>query len=82
MDIRRIVGRNVRRLRKENGWSQERLALECGIHRTYIGDVERGERNISVVNVHRIAQALGVEPWVLLRFEDPTKRSAAGERVE
>jgi transcriptional regulator with XRE-family HTH domain len=50
----------VRELRKEKGLSQESLALACELDRTYIGGVERGERNISLVNIHLIAAALGV----------------------
>ena len=51
-------GQAVRRLRTARGLSQERLAEEVGIHRTYIGDVERGLRNIGLLNVDRIARAL------------------------
>ena len=53
-------GAAVRRLRRERGWSQEELADRVGIHRTYIGDVERGRRNIGLVNIGRIASALRV----------------------
>ena len=59
-DIRTVFGRRVRLLRKRNGLSQEKLALRCGLDRTYIGGVERGERNIGILNVERIAQGLGV----------------------
>jgi len=52
-------GRTVRRLRENKGLSQEKLAALAGIHRTYIGDVERGTRNIALVNMTRIAKALG-----------------------
>ena len=52
-------GLTVRRLRENKGLSQEKLAELAGIHRTYIGDVERGTRNIAVVNMTRIAKALG-----------------------
>ena len=52
-------GRTVRRLRENKGLSQEKLAELAGIHRTYIGDVERGTRNIALVNMTRIAKALG-----------------------
>jgi transcriptional regulator with XRE-family HTH domain len=51
-------GRAIRRLRTARGLSQERLAEDVGIHRTYIGDVERGLRNIGLLNVDRIARAL------------------------
>ena len=53
-------GERVRELRKDKGLSQEALALACDLDRTYIGSVERGERNISLVNIHLIADALGV----------------------
>lgn len=55
-----LFGTRLRELRQDKGLSQEALALACGLDRTYIGGVERGERNISLVNIHRIAQALGV----------------------
>jgi transcriptional regulator with XRE-family HTH domain len=51
----------VRELRKRKQLSQETLALACNLDRTYIGGVERGERNISLVNIHKIAEALGVD---------------------
>lgn len=53
-------GNRVRELRKRKGISQETLALICELDRTYIGGVERGERNISLINIHVIANALGV----------------------
>lgn len=53
-------GERLRALRKQKGLSQETLALACNLDRTYIGGVERGERNISLVNIHKIAGALGV----------------------
>lgn len=66
MDIRRVVGRNVRRIRQERGWSQEQLAFECDIHRTYISGVERGVRNPTVVVLQQIAETLGVPAAKLL----------------
>tara|TARA_B100000315_G_scaffold246160_1_gene273149 strand:+ start:106 stop:330 length:225 start_codon:yes stop_codon:yes gene_type:complete len=59
-------GENVRRLRKENGLSQEKLAEVCNLHRTYIGAVERGERNICLKNIIQIAAAFGIKPAELL----------------
>lgn len=53
-------GARVRELRKQKGLSQEALALACGLDRSYVGGVERGERNISLMNIHRIAAALGI----------------------
>lgn len=60
------VGRTVRRLREKCEMSQEELASIAGLHRTYVGSVERGERNISLENIVRLARALGVRPSMLL----------------
>ena len=59
-DVKATFGRRVRSLRKRAGLSQEQLALRCGLDRTYVGGVERGERNISIVNIEKIARALGL----------------------
>lgn len=67
MDVQRRVGHNVKRYRKLRGFSQEGLAFECGLHRTYISGVERGIRNPTVVVLERIATALKVPAWQLLR---------------
>lgn len=64
--LQRAVGANVRRLREGRGLSQEAFALELDYHRTYIGGVERGERNLTLQTVERFAAALGVTPWELL----------------
>jgi transcriptional regulator with XRE-family HTH domain len=56
----------MRRLRAERGLSQEALAHECGINRTYLSGVERSERNVSIDNIARIARGLKVRPWTLL----------------
>ncbi len=55
------IGNNITQLRKSKGWTQEELAFECQLHRTYIGSVERGERNIAILNLFKIANALEVE---------------------
>lgn len=62
-----MVAANVRRLRKAQGLSQEGFAEACGLHRTYVGAIERAERNVSIDNIERIAQALGVEGWEMLK---------------
>lgn len=64
---RETLALNLIRLRKERGWTQEALAYECDLHRTYIGDIERHARNVTIDNVEKIASALGVETWVLLK---------------
>lgn len=60
-------GDNVRRARVSLGLSQEELADRCGLHRTYVGGIERGERNLGLLNVLRIASALGCSPGSLLK---------------
>jgi transcriptional regulator with XRE-family HTH domain len=66
-DPRKVVGATIRRLREKSNLSQEQLAAESRLHRTYIGSVERGERNVSLENIVRIAHALSVKPSELLR---------------
>lgn len=65
--MRSVFAANMHRLRVAKGWSQERLADICGLHRTYIGSVERAERNISIDNIEAIANALEVPAHELLR---------------
>lgn len=74
MDVRKRVGRNLQRFRKERGLSQEALAFDCGLHRTYISGVERGVRNPTIVVLERIAVALKVPASILLE-ELPPKHS-------
>lgn len=64
------LGRAIRELRADARVSQEEFAARCGLHRTYIGGIERGERNVSFANLIRIAEALGKRPSeLLLRYE-------------
>jgi transcriptional regulator with XRE-family HTH domain len=67
-DPRILFGVRLIELRKAKGWSQERLSLESGVARSYLGGVERGQRNIALVNICRLAEALAVSPAELLRF--------------
>lgn len=67
MDIVKVFGDNVREYRKIMGFSQEKLAEESGLHRTYIGDIECYRRSISLGNIQKIAKALKVEPYKLLK---------------
>ncbi len=64
--LRARLGRTIRRLRQEAGYSQESFADRCKVHRTYMGSVERGETNISLDNLERIAKALDLSAGQLL----------------
>jgi DNA-binding XRE family transcriptional regulator len=64
------IGNNIRKLRIEADLSQEKLAFDCDLDRTYIGSVERGERNISVINLRKIAKALKTGVADLLNNEE------------
>lgn len=66
MDMRRRVGLNLKHYREAAGLSQEELAFNCGLHRTYISGVERGIRNPTVLVLQKIADALEIEAWRLL----------------
>ena len=61
ISLRDVLAANLRRLRAAKGLSQESLAYLAGLHRTYIGSIERSERNVSIDNIERLARALGVE---------------------
>lgn len=65
-----IFSKNLRYVRLERGLSQEELAHRAGLHRTYVGAVERGERNISIGNIEKLALALDVDPATLLQAND------------
>lgn len=69
MDARKQFGKRLAALRKAKGWSQEALALESGIARSYLGGVERGQRNIALVNICRLAEALNRKPSELMDFD-------------
>lgn len=74
MQARKLIASNIRKYRLRLSLSQEDLAERANIHRTYIGSVERGERNISIDNIERIAEALGTEITNLLRDDDSSQR--------
>lgn len=69
MDIRNVFGTNVRKYRVQLGLSQEKFAEKCGLHRTYISDIECFRRSISLDNIQKIADALGVETFKLFLTE-------------
>lgn len=68
MDIRSTVGQNVAKYRRLKAWSQEELAFQSGLHRTYISGVERGVRNPTVLVLAQIAEALEISPSQLLEY--------------
>jgi transcriptional regulator with XRE-family HTH domain len=68
-NLQRTVGENLRRIRRERGLSQEKFADALGVHRTYMGGLERGERNLTLKSLEKIARVLEVDPLELLRPE-------------
>lgn len=67
--LQKIVSTNIKRIRLQKGLSQEELAGICGYHRTYVGSVERGERNITLSTLEAFADALSIDPRELLSNE-------------
>ena len=65
MDIVKVFGANLKKYRTQKGLSQEKLAEKCGLHRTYISDIECFRRSISLENIQRIADALEIETYLL-----------------
>lgn len=68
-DLNLRLARNLRRLRETRGLSQEAAAEKCRLHRTYIGAIERGERNVTLSTLQEVARAFRVDPLVLLAEE-------------
>lgn len=66
MDIRAVIGRNVRRLRVARGLTQEELSNRCDFDQRYISQVETGQRNLTVLSLYELAQALGTTPVALV----------------
>lgn len=76
-----LFGARLSQLRKALGWSQERLALESGLARSYVGGVERGQRNISLLNICVLAATLGTPPSALLDFGEAEQKRTAPKKV-
>ena len=70
MDMRKLVGRNFGRLRKEKGFTQEQFAEASGFTQQYVSDLERGRRNPTVISLFHLATALGTEPMELVRSDE------------
>jgi transcriptional regulator with XRE-family HTH domain len=73
-DATRLLGERIRTRRESLGLSQEALADRCGVHWTFLGQVERGRRNLSLHNLLKIADGLGVDPAELVRGLSPPNR--------
>ena len=67
MDVRRLVGKNVKEIRRGKGWTQEKLAEISGVPQQYISGLERGEKNPTLLKLHELAQGLGVPVADLVR---------------
>jgi transcriptional regulator with XRE-family HTH domain len=74
MDMRKLVGRNLARLRREKGFTQERFAEVSGVTQQYVSDVERGLRNPTIVSIYNMATALGVSHIDLVMPDDEARR--------
>ncbi|QCD48306.1 putative restriction-modification system control element [Campylobacter showae] len=66
MNIKELFGTNLRKFRTQKEYSQEKLAELCGLHRTYISDIECFQRNVSLENIQKIAEALEIKSYMLL----------------
>ncbi len=76
LDPKIQFGKHLANLRRQRGWSQEHLALESGLARSYLGGVERGQRNIALLNICRLAETLGLPPSDLLNFPSSEEQSS------
>ena len=79
-DLQRTVGRNLRAYRKTKGLSQEDFADELGVHRTYMGGIERGERNLTLKSLERIAGQIGLDPLALMQPNESESERSSGQR--
>ena len=80
MDIRRVVGENVRRCREEAGLSQEDLAARMGVEQGYVSRLEAGNRNPTIVTIWHAAEALGVRPALLFETPSPMPKTKPSRR--
>ena len=74
MDMRKLVGRNLARLRREKKFTQERFAEVAGVTQQYVSDIERGQRNPTIVSIYHLAIALGVSHVDLVMPDDEARR--------
>ena len=81
MDIVKVFGANLKRFRTEMGISQEAFAERCGLHRTYISAIECCRRSISLENIQRIADALGIETYKLFLEKEENQNDKWNKRI-
>jgi transcriptional regulator with XRE-family HTH domain len=79
-ELQRTLGRNLRAYRKAHDLSQENFAEIMGVHRTYMGGVERGERNLTLRSLERIAGRIAIDPLELLRRSDDNGQTAVKDQ--
>lgn len=79
-DIKILIGTRIKELRKERSLSQENLALLANLDRTYIASVEKGRRNVSIVNIEKIANAMGISLYQFFNSETFMKNSTISEK--
>lgn len=78
--LRAVLAENIKTFRREKGLSQEELAEQCGLHRTYIGSVERHERNVTLSTLEVLASTLGVTvPDLLSKHDSPSNSEQTGK---
>ncbi|MCY0858308.1 helix-turn-helix domain-containing protein [Cupriavidus sp. D39] len=80
-DPLKLFGLHLAELRKQRGWSQEKLALESGMARSYLSGIERGVRNVSLINICALAGTLGVDASEMLNFSEADSSSGGGALV-
>ena len=80
MDMRKLVGRNFARLRREKDLTQEEVEARSGFSQQYLSGLERGQRNPTVITLYELAHALGVDPVALIQPDDIAQDEPAGRR--
>ena len=75
IEFLKAIGRRIRHFRNKNKLSQEKFSFECNLHRTYIGAIERGEKNITITNLKKISDTLQISIIDLFNFDDNNEES-------
>ncbi|MFC0212865.1 helix-turn-helix domain-containing protein [Paenibacillus chartarius] len=80
--IRKLLGQRIRTLREQSGWTQEQLAERADLHPNYIGQIERGLKNVSLDNIHKLAVGLRINLSQLFNFDDQELPAASSRIVQ